>query len=414
MKLNHTTTLSGVNQGRFLASAALLVAVALITATPVMGDVVPFSTTENQNYLLIGMGPVNSSGGQPGVGQAVNVNNFELGANKAPVPSTSGFLNGGSSGGPGLLGNVPNIPLNAQVVASGIGGRGNVAITHAGGVFNLQDVGVYGDIGVRTAQSASGADVGTQNSFFNDPNMFPNTFTSTGLTNPGVNNNTGGTGTDVNPGAAVQSTRMDDPNLAGVTGNYNFNPLMLELNSATSTIPGLAQTGVLNVSGSGGVLNSSMTYNLSPGLNVIDILTGSNDFSLNNANLVINGPANAVAIFRVPDHANFLISNGNILVGNGGIGLNSVLFYSDRTDNSQHFNFNNTILNGVAFWTMARTGGAININNAQGCTQLVADKIALNDVRFNRCSFTPEPGSLALLGVAMVGMISRRSRNRSA
>lgn len=377
---------------------------------PVSAGPLPFSTTESQAYLLIGMGPVNNAGGQPGIGQAVNMNNFELGANKAPVPSTSGFLDGGSSGGPGLLGNVPNIPLNAQVVGSGIGGLGNVAITHRGGVYNLQDVGVYADLGIRTAAAAAFADAGTQNSFYNDPNHFPNTFTSTGLTNPGVNNNTGGFGTDVNPGSADQTTRIDGPNFAGVTGGYNFNPLLAELAAARTMIPGLAQTGILNAGS--GTINTHTTVNLASGLNVIDITTGGNDFLLSNANLVIDGPADAFAIFRVPDHANFLVSNANILVGNGGIGLNSVLFYSDRAKNGQHFNFSNTVLNGVAFWTLANTGGEINIDNAQGCTQLVADKITLNDVRFNRCAFTPEPGSAMLLGAGIAAFIARRTRRR--
>ncbi len=40
----------------------------------------------------------------------------------------------------------------------------------------------------------------------------------------------------------------------------------------------------------------------------------------------------------------------------------------------------------MAFWTLAETGGQININNAQGCTQLIADEIVLNDVRFTRCA----------------------------
>jgi hypothetical protein len=391
-------------------SLALAAFAALATAAPALAGLVPFSTAENHHYLLIGMGPVNTGGGQPGVGQAVNMNSFELGANKAPVPSTSSFLNGGSSGGPGLLGNVPNIPLNAQVVGSGIGGLGNVAITHAGGVYNLQDVGLYANFGIRTAAAAAFADAGTQNSFFNDPNHFPNTFTSTGLTNPGVHNNTGGFGNDVNPGAAVQSTRIDSPNFAGVTGNFNFNPLLAEILAARSTIPGLAQTAVLNAGS--GTINTHTTVTLLSGLNVIDITTGGNDLLLSNANLVIDGPADAFAIFRVPDHANFLVSNANILVGNGGIGLNSVLFYSDREDNNQHFNFSNTVLNGVAFWTVANRGGEINIDNAQGCTQLVADKITLNDVRFNRCSFVPEPGTAALLAVGLAATIARCTRRR--
>jgi hypothetical protein len=401
-------------------------------------DVIPFSTTESSQYLLIGLGPVNTTGGRPGVGQAVNVNNFELGANKAPVPSTSAF-------GPGLRGNVPNIPLNAQPVMTGIGGRGNIAITHPGGVFNLQDVGVYADLGIRTAASVAAADAGTQNSFFNDPNQFPNTFTptGTGVTGTPANNNIDGTGANVNPGSAVQATRIDQPNSAGVTGSFTFASLLAELDTAMAVIPGLANTATLDLTASGGKLtkeidtftvsgsitvtdtkindgrvvpagtgdNTSEVGNtviqLAPGLNVIDIVTkqdgGGQDFLLQESSLVIDGPAGAVAIFRVPDNANFLVSNANILVGTGGIGLHNVLFYSDKPDNNQHFKFQNTVLNGVAFWTLGKVGGEINVQNGQGCTQFIADKIALDDVRFNLCAFgdfiVPEPSGVVLLGI---------------
>ncbi len=112
-----------------------------------------------------------------------------------------------------------------------------------------------------------------------------------------------------------------------------------------------------------------------------------------------DGPAGAQAIFVVPDDANFLISNGNILVGDGGIDLDSVVIFSDKHDTNAHFSFDNTVINGVAFWSIgasgpATTGGEIAINNGQGCTQLIADKITLNDVRFGRCGpgFGPPPG----------------------
>lgn len=372
----------------------------------------PFSVNESRHYLLVGMGPVNDFGGQPGVGQAVNMNNFELGANKAPVPSTDDFLDGGSSGGPSLLGNVPDIPLNAMPVVSGVCGNGNVAITSGDGQYNLQDVGLYANLGIRTAQSAVNADAGTSNSFWNDPNMFPNTFTSTGLTNPGVNNNTGGFGTDVNPGSAVQSTRIDGPNFAGVTGNYDFTSLKSELATARTVISGLSSTGTINTSGNGGKISSDTTVNLSAGLNVLDITTGGSDFLLENSNLVIDGPAGSTAIIRVPDSIKFLVSNGNILMGNGGILPGNILFVSDREDNSQHFNISNAVLNGVAFWTLANDGGEINIDNAQGWTQLIADKITLNDTRFCNCGFgTPEPTTgLLMMGAASVLVLRRRRR----
>lgn len=404
----NTPSSRSIHRYRMTGLFALVLGLFTVAAAPVNAGMIPFATSEHSQYLLIGMGPVNSSGGQPGIGQAVNMNNFELGANKAPSPAPSNFLNSG--GGPSLRGNVPNIPLHAKPVASGVSYDGNVAITHPGGVFNLQDVGVYADLGVRTAGSLPGSNAGTQNSFFNDPNMFPNTFTPTGFTNPGVNHNTSGFGLDVNPGSAVQSTRMDSPNLAGLTPNHSFAPLLAEIADARATVPTLASTSTLNLAGNGGKISTHTTINLSPGLNVIDILTGGNDFLLENSNLVINGPADAAAIFRVPNSAKMLISNGNILVGNGGIGLTSVMFFSNRQDNAQHFNFNNTVLNGVAFWTVGNRGGEININNAQGCTQLVADKITLNDVRFMRCAFTPEPGTAVLLGLMMFGVTRRRPR----
>ena len=58
----------------------------LLAAAPAFATPLPFSTSELGDYLLVGMGPVNDAGPSVGVGQASNTNNFELGANKAPVP----------------------------------------------------------------------------------------------------------------------------------------------------------------------------------------------------------------------------------------------------------------------------------------------------------------------------------------
>ena len=99
-------------------------------------------TIEVQDYLVIGLGDAE-------VGHALNMNNFELGANKAPVPSTSDFLNSG--GGPGLAGNVPDLPSGIEAVGQGIAGDGNVAILSPSGRFNLQDVGC---MRIRTSVSA--------------------------------------------------------------------------------------------------------------------------------------------------------------------------------------------------------------------------------------------------------------------
>jgi hypothetical protein len=91
-------------------------------------------------------------------------------------------------------------------------------------------------------------------------------------------------------------------------------------------------------------------------------------------------------------------------VGNSGIGENNILFYTDQNESDTHFNFSNTVINGVAFWSLGPNGGVINVSNAQGCTQLVADIVDLDDVRFNRCAFIPEPSSalLMLLAAALI------------
>jgi hypothetical protein len=62
----------------------------------------------------------------------------------------------------------------------------------------------------------------------------------------------------------------------------------------------------------------------------------------------------------------------------------------------------------VAFWSLGDNGGVIDISNAQGCTQLIADIVDLDDVRFNRCEFIPEPASLGLLAMGGLAILRRR------
>ena len=96
----------------------------------------PFSTIETSKYLIVANGPVNDSNAslnfKPGVGNAEDADNFELGANKAPVPSTSGFLDGGSSGGPDLEGAGLSIPPEAKPVFGGDKVRGRTEAVNMG------------------------------------------------------------------------------------------------------------------------------------------------------------------------------------------------------------------------------------------------------------------------------------------
>jgi hypothetical protein len=380
-----------------------IAAASLIALTTSAASAALFDTTESSQYLIVARDRVTGN-------TDVSTSNFELGANKAPVPSTDSFLDGGSSGGPTLLNNVPALPPNAAPVGQGIGGHGNIAVTDALGTFNLQNVGVYADpsIGIRVAAPNDSFNA-SSNAFFNDPNQYPNTFDT--------NTQTGNT---VNPNDADQNTRIDPTggghpsNNVGVTYSYNHAALLSELSSAQSAINPLSPTATLNVSGNGGKIeNTNYTFTASSGLNVIDIITGGNDFLISNANFVIDGPDDASVIFRLLDGDNMLISNGNVLRGNSGILDGNILFYTDQDENDTHFSFSNTILNGVAFWSLSDTGGSINLSNAQGCTQLVADIILLSNVRLNNCpAVIPEPASLTLLfaGAALTLLRQRSFR----
>ena len=117
---------------------------------------IPLATPEIHKYLLIGMGPSSK-------GDAIDIDNGEMGSHKAGAPIDSGFTSGGSTFGPNLLGNVPNIPVNALAVFGGIASDGNMALTDSTGRFTFLNVGIYADLGVHAAASAGAGDNGKSN-----------------------------------------------------------------------------------------------------------------------------------------------------------------------------------------------------------------------------------------------------------
>lgn len=369
----------------------------MLTAGPATAVDLPFDSDESNPYLIIALKELNGN-------TDVATNNFELGANKAPVPANTSFINSG--GGPSLDSSQPPIPSGTLPFFQGIDYSGNIAITDPQGEFELQDVGVYADpaIGIQVAAPNDSVNK-SDNAFFNDPNQFPNTYI------PAPGNPSGGTGVDVNPGAADQSTRIDadgSPGNVGVTYGVDFTDLLAELDNARTIINALPATGTLNTGGDGKI-DSDTTLVLQPGLNVIDIDTGGNDFLVQDANLVIDGDDGDFVIFRLQGDDNMLISNANILASDGGIGDQGVLFYAGGSQNSgANFSFSNALLNGVAFWSLGNEG-EINISNAQGCTQLVADIVDMDNVRLTRCA-APEPASAGVMTLLSAGLIARRRR----
>ena len=295
-------------------------------------------------YLMIGTGPKSTAIG-------AKASNWELGANSASSPWFS----------------TASLPGNALPVATGIGGNGDIAITNSNGAFDLSNMEVWGDTGVDCAGSLNQCNENRSNTDYNGSSM--------------TNSN-------------------------GSQGGVDLSGLNSQLAALAVDIPALPSD--LNLSFNDGKWDSNLTINLGVGVTVIDIDTNDNDLLLENDNLLFDGPEGAFAIVRVPDEANFLVSQANIIVGNGGIGLNNVLFFSDKPDNNQHFNFNDTIINGVAFWDLS-SQGEISLNNAQGCTQLVGSKINTNDIRLNSCTTAvPEPNTALFVGLGLVGLASMR------
>ena len=331
---------------------------ALASLVPLPAAAVGIFAPNTAEYILVGTGP------QSTIGTSTAVSNFELGANTSAVPMS------------GLAGSVPALPGNAQTVFVGIGGNGDIANTHLDGNFDLSNIDVWGDTGIDCSGPLSSCNTGLSNTNFN--------------------------------GAPMTTSN-------GLNGNVDLSAVSAELFSARATIPAfVADNSILLDFSSDGIWDTQLTINLLPGITVIDFITGGNDLLLVNENLLIDGPNDAFAIFRIPDEANFNVSQSNIVVGDSGIGLHNVLFYTDKPDNNQHVNVNDAIINGIAFWDLSMGGGEITFNNVQGCTQAVADKINLNDVRLNNCAFAPIPeprtALLFAIGLSTVGLQLRGRR----
>ena len=296
-------------------------------------------------YLYIGTGPQSTAVG-------AKASNWELGANSANGPWFD----------------TESLPGNALAVEVGVGGNGDIALTDSNGSFDFSNMDIWGDSGVDCAGSAGSCNDGRSNTDFNGSSL---------------------------------------SNSNGINGNVDLSGLNAQLASVAAEIPSLASDFTLTFND--GKWDTNLVINLTVGLTVIDIDTNDNDLLLEERNLLFDGPEGSFAIIRVPDEANFLVTQSNIIVGNGGIGLNNVLFFTDKDDNNQHFNFNDTILNGVAFWDLSDEG-EIHLSNAQGCTQLVASKIDTNDVRLNGCATAvPEPNTALLVGIGLVGLATSHS-----
>jgi PEP-CTERM motif len=430
---------------------------------------------DTRPWLFVGTGATNDSTtpegkSQKGVGDAVDISNFEIGAMKSPVPA--------DNYGPNLAygSNIPNVPgENTDAGYDGMVGAlpldqiitygGNVAITHIdgdnassgeNGGFSVSNIGVFAKneseggkvpdglpTGIVTAGD-SGSIKNNSNSKFNDED-YPNSIgdpTSNSFSSDGYDLAIGnGITNEYDFGylrtSLDQALEGDGGDFVGIPDLPGAAPefAMLELNDdgdfldiLTGNVIDLSDPDYSGAITAGDVESPTSLYvKLNSGLNVIDINTGGNDLLLNNANIIIDGPEDAFAIFRVPTGRNFTISNGTILIGDSGILRGNVIFFSDTEENDSVFKFDNSIFNGIAFWTLGDGAGA-EVNNSQGCVQFIGDKLKFSNIRYTHCFegtvepepeppeyVIPEPASLILFGAGLAGLFtgSYRRKKRS-
>ena len=330
-------------------------------------EATPIVAPTTSNYLLIGRGPSSTA-----VGVKVSSSNSLGRIFTVPSPTN-----------PDVDDNPPwPLPTGATPPVTEISNDGNIAVTNPSGNYDLADIGVWSEVGIRCDNGVTGR---CKESF------------------SGSTLHTGSFADDSTAMAAIET----------------------ELDAAHSTIGGLSGTTGWSLSGEGtkkgttghwklnsdGVDNNT-TITLDSGLNVIVIDTGSNDMKIDNAGLVIDGPPDSSAIFVLKKQSNdFLISNASITIGQSGIGTNAVLFAMLDGGNGSNFNFSKVIVNGAAFWDLSEDGGQINMDNVQGCGQYVGDHLNFNNVQLSLCGVgVPEPGMLTLTVAGVLMLFAGSSR----
>lgn len=297
----------------------------------------------------------------------------------------------------------------------GVDWSGNVAVTSNTGTFSLQDISIFGDIGIKSTSNTAADDI--ENSYY-----FPQ--------------------------GSLDGLLMSDaaPNPArGWTGNANFSQLLTHLRNWRDFIRGLPADRLFNQDVPGNdIVNRNSINNLqwpfvyfvpdawdtnNDGIIVIDIPDDGTDFAVNNSDWVIESSGNKLIIFRIRGRANMLISNSSIMLGeqftdNIGARKTGVLFVkvhpeeeftSPSGSSDTVFNLSNVIMNGIGLWDLNTIGDAntdiayggnanrINQNNytnirhsnTQGCGQFISPFVNMQNVRWQHCEvmgpFEEEP-----------------------
>ena len=209
---------------------------------------------------------------------------------------------------------------------------------------------------------------------------------------------------------------LGDGDGVGAQGGYDFSLLFDELDLIHADLTG-ASTGVLDI---GSSISSDMLTSYGSGLHLID-LTSSDTAKvlLEMSTWIIDGLADTFVIFRLEEGKIFDIEQSNLVIGDGGIGLENILFLTDADQGEASFEFDDVVFNGMSFWDY---GGMFDDNSADfdnviGCGQIVIDYVNFQDVGMSHCAFTPTtiipvPAALplGLSGLVLLGVVGWRRR----
>lgn len=348
----------------------------------------PPASTEIDKYLIVGMK-------KSANGNAVNVQNTELGADRQFLSDGGSILNTADHGGPNTRdvfqerwsmngGSATQVPIGAADVFEGIDWSGNVAVASSTGRFSMSDLDLFADIGVQCARTnVSSCKQSVSNTYY-----FGDQQTSH---NGKVNRNVGISNFDSSALLGELTTWKTFIN--DLTAEYTITENIENQNGKHGSGPFVTDLNALDADDNG--------------LVVIDIKVdgGNSDFEVTNSDWILQGSAEKQAIFRIQGESNFNLSQSSILLGDSGIGtdgsssdvnkLGAIFVKSDenaegKDSSDQIFNFNNVVLNGIGLWDLVTVGDEgtteININNGQGCAQFLSSTVTFKDVRWNKCS----------------------------
>lgn len=323
----------------------------------------------------------------PGDGHAFQMSDSEIGAI-------------GSNDNTSLPGSLPTLPGGTErTVSTGITLDGDAAITNGGTVtFSNSDVHAI-NTGPANA-SSQGVDCDASFSACTDDGSQISSSNRFNQTSP----------------TAAFST-LDNNN--GIQGGIDLSTVSTQLGDFRTAIDGFGATGLIDLS-DGQVNNqANAIWDYSGdsfvGLNVIDINTHGNDFSITNSNLTIKGDAGDSIIFRVDADWVMKMSQSNLLL-DGGIGDNNVLWYVDADEGEESFNFDNATFYGMSLWDIDPDDlkNVISFNNVQFCGQVVTDAVNFQNVSGSGCEFdtavVPVPAAVWLFGSGLLGLIGLSRR----